>query len=62
MVKIKRQLVYSLEDTQKEADSVIEACKEALNKIYPDYKYEPYDNTEAVDNYIEEQLRIQLQK
>ena len=62
MIKIKRQLVYSLEDTQKEADTVIEACREALNKTYPDYKYEPYDNTEAVDNYVEEQLRIQLQK
>ena len=62
MVKIKRQLIYSLEDTKKEADAVIEACKEALNKVYPDYKYEPYNNTKAVDDYVEEQLRIQLQK
>ena len=62
MIKIKRQLIYSLEDTKKEADAVIEACREALNKVYPDYKYEPYDNTKAVDDYVEEQLRIQLQK
>lgn len=62
MIKIKRQLIYSLDDTKKEADAVIEACKEALNKVYPDYKYEPYNNTKAVDDYVEEQLRIQLQK
>lgn len=62
MIKIKRQLIYSLEETKKEADTVIEASREALNKAYPDYKYEPYDNIEAVDNYVEEQLRIQLQK
>lgn len=62
MVKIKRQLVYSLEETKKQADMVIDSARTALNDAYPDYKYEPYDNTEAVDNYVEEQLRIQLQK
>lgn len=62
MIKIKRQLIYSLEETKKEADIVIEASREALSKAYPEYKYEPYDNTKAVDDYVEEQLRIQLQK
>lgn len=62
MIDIKRRLISSLEETKKEADMVIEESREALNKVYPDYKYEPYDNTEAVDNYVEEQLRIQLQK
>ena len=62
MIDIKRRLIQSLEATEAAADAYIEAARCALNAVYPNYKYEPYDNTEAVDNYIEEQLRIQLQK
>lgn len=62
MIRIKRELIEPLEEIEKEADRIIELSKEYLNSEYPDYKYEPYDNTEEVDNYIEEELRKELVK
>lgn len=62
MIDIKRGLVQSLEATEAAADTYIETARCALNAVYPDYKYEPYDNTVAVDNYVEEKIIEQLQR
>lgn len=62
MINLKRKLVFPLEDTIKVTDLLIERCQELLNKTYPQYKYESIDNTEALDNYVEREIRKQLIK
>jgi hypothetical protein len=63
MIKLKRQMVFSLDMTKGLADQFIENAKNRLNETFPQgYKYEPINNTEALDNYIEEEIRKQLIK
>lgn len=62
MIRLKRQLVGTLEETKAAADTLIDMTRDILNIHRPDYKYEPYDNIKAVDDYVEEKIREQLQK
>ena len=62
MISIKRKLIFSLEKTIIIADYLIETSKKALDTTYPNYKYQPIDNTEEIDKYVEEEIRKQLIK
>lgn len=62
MISIKRKLITSLEQTIKIADKLIEQAQENLNQRYPQYKYVPINNTEALDNYVEKEIKKQLIK
>ena len=62
MISIKRKLIFSLEKTIIIADYLIETSKKALDTTYPNYKYQPVDNTEEIDKYVEEEIRKQLIK
>ena len=62
MISIKRKLITSLEQTIKIADKLIEQAQENLNQRYPQYKYVPINNTEALDDYIEKEIKKQLIK
>lgn len=62
MISIKRKLIFSLEKTIIIADYLIETSKKALDTKYPNYKYQPVDNTEEIDKYVEEEIRKQLIK
>lgn len=62
MISIKRKLIFSLEKTIIIADYLIETSKKALDATYPNYKYQPVDNTEEIDKYVEEEIRKQLIK
>lgn len=62
MINLKRKMVFSLKETELLADYIIENARNSLNERYPQYKYEPIDNTEILDNYIEEEIRKQLIK
>ena len=62
MISIKRKLITSLEQTIKIADKFIEQAQENLNQKYPQYKYVPINNTEALDDYIEKEIKKQLIK
>lgn len=61
MISLKRKLVMPLEKTLVLADMIIDRAEKSLNEAFPHgYKYEVVDNTEALDSYIEEEIRKQL--
>ncbi len=60
MIDIKRGLIIPLEKTIKVANMLIDQAQENFEKRYSQYKYEPIDNTEILDDYIEKEIKKQL--
>lgn len=60
MIDLKRKLVYPLEETIATADAIITVAEIELYRVFPNYKYEPIDNLEAVDEYIEKMIRYEI--
>lgn len=60
MISLKRKMAFPLEETLWLADHMVKTTKNFFDQEFPDYKYQPIDNIDLIDEYVEAEIQKEL--